>query len=99
MEVTYWINQPAKLMIKRISETQADLLVVFGRDMNQPFDHRHTRVTYPSALRLDEALKDMQASTVDAWEELMNEYLQVNKVKLEIMNVFRQRKYERGDLR
>jgi hypothetical protein len=97
MEVTYYINAPMKKMLKVISPLQADLLVVFGRDLNQPFDHRHTRVTYPSAVRQAEELKDMEPSTPEAWELLMNEYLQVNKVKLERMNEYRQRKFEKGE--
>lgn len=97
MEVTYYINPQLKKMIKVISPLQADLLVVFGRDPSQPFDHRHTRVTYPSAERQAEDLKDMQPSTPEAWELLMNEYLQVNKVKLERMCEYRQRKFEKGE--
>lgn len=99
MIVTYWINHAERKMLKRFSDTQADLLVVFGRDMNQPFDHRHTRVTYPTAERLDEAISGMQASTAQAWEDLMNEFLQVNKVKVDIMNVYRQSQYDRGTQR
>lgn len=86
-------------MIKRISPTQADLLVVFGRDINQPFDHRHTRVTYPDPARLEEALTGMAESTAQAWEDLMNDFLQVNKVKVELMNVYRQSQFDRGTLR
>lgn len=99
MIVTYWVNKDEKKMIKRISPTQADLLAVLGRDINQPFDHRHTRVIYPTPERLDEALVGMTESTALAWEDLMNEFLQVNKVKIDLMNIYRQSKFDRGTLR
>lgn len=91
--VTYWIIAEKKKMIRRISPTEADLLVVFGRDLSKDFDHRHTRVTYPSSDRLDEDLQGMTTSTPEAWEQLLNEYLQVNKVKLSRMCEYRQRKF------
>lgn len=93
----YWAQPEKKKMMKRISPTQADLLVIYGRDLTKEFDHRHTRVTYPTPERMEEDLKDMQPSTAEAWELLMNEYLQVNKVKLERMNEYRQRKFDKGE--
>lgn len=93
-EVTYYIHAGLKKMLHVVSPTQADLLVVFGRDLSQPFDHRHTRVTYPDPERLAEDLKEMQPATASDWELLMNEYLQVNKVKLDRMNDYRQRKFQ-----
>jgi hypothetical protein len=99
--VTYWVHPDPdqKIMMLRFSPTQADFLVVFGRDLTKPFDHRHTRVTYPSEARLDEAIAKLVPGSPQGWNDLMNEYLQVNKVKLEIMNVYRQAQYDKGTLR
>lgn len=91
--VTYWKHPELKKMIRRISPNQADILSVVGRDLTKEFDHSHTRSTYPSPERLDEELKDFKPGNLDDWELLMNEYLQVNKVKLSRMNEYRQRKF------
>lgn len=91
--VSYWVLPEHKKMFRRVSETQADLLVVQGRDLSKAFDHRHTRVYYPSAARLEEDLRGMSESTMEAWEDLLNEYLQVNKVKLDRISEYRQMKF------
>lgn len=98
MEVTYWGNPATNLMYKRLSPTVLILLQVQGRDMAKPFHHKHELVTYPTAERLEKDLADMKPRTAQDWEDLMNEFLQVNKVKLEIMNVHRQSMYEKGVL-
>lgn len=96
-ETNFFVHPEQKKMIHRIGPAQADLLVVFGRDMSLSFDHRHTRATYSSAECLDEELRNMQPSDATTWELYMNEYLQVNKAKLDHMNQYRQRKFEKGE--
>lgn len=94
--VSYWSAPENKLMYRRISPTEMILLQVHGRDLGGAFSHRHEKVTYPSSERLEASLSTLQKSDAAAWEDLMNEYLQVNKVKLEMMNVYRQSQYDRG---
>lgn len=98
-EVAYYINPEAKLMYKLTGPTHAYLLQVDGRDLSAVFHHRHESVTYPSAERLQQELAGLAPSTAEAWYDLMNEYLQVNKAKLEIVNEIRQRKYDKGELK
>jgi hypothetical protein len=97
--VHYWSDSAQKLMYKQISPTEVILLQVSGRDLSRDFSHRHEKVTFPSAARLSEDISRMQESFFQDWENLMNEYLQVNKEKLAIMNEHRQRQFERGQLR
>lgn len=99
-EVNYWINKEAKLMYRRVSAAQVDQLQVLGRDLGAAFSHSHRRVTFPSPDGLQEDLNihKMEASNAEAWEDMMNEYLQINKEKLNIMNQYRQRRYEEGRL-
>jgi hypothetical protein len=99
MEVSYYENTEAKLMYKRLSPTEAILLQVLGRDMSKPFHHKHEKIVFPSSDRLEKDLADMKPRTAQDWEDLMNEYLQVNKVKLEMMNDLRQRRYQEGALK
>jgi len=98
MEVTYWATPEVNLMYKRISPTVVILLQVNGRDLNQDFHHKHEKVTFPSAERLEKDIQEMKVRTAQDWEDLMNEFLQVNKVKLELMNIHRQQRYEKGAL-
>ena len=99
METTYFANPETNLMYKRVSPTVVILLQVQGRDLNQDFHHKHEKVTFPSVERLEKDIQEMKIRTAQDWEDLMNEFLQVNKVKLELMNIHRQQKYERGELK
>lgn len=99
MEVTYFANPQTNLMYKRVSPTVVILLQVQGRDLNQDFHHKHEKVTFPSAERLEKDIQEMKIRTAQDWEDLMNEFLQVNKVKLELMNIHRQQRYDRGELK
>jgi hypothetical protein len=96
--VKYWMKPEEKLMFKVVSPTEVFLLQVLGRDMNGPFSHRHEKVTYPSEKRLAEETTHMLSGYAQDWEELMNEYLQVNKEKLALMSEYRQRLYNEGRL-
>ncbi len=96
--VTYWMKPAEKLMYKVVSPTEVFLLQVLGRDMNGMFSHRHEKVTFPSEARLAEETKAMLSGYAQDWEELMNEYLQVNKEKLVMMSEYRQRLYNDGRL-
>lgn len=92
----YYRKSAEKLMFKQISDTVVILLQIEGRDLSKHFHHKHETVTYPNAERLQEDVMDMEPGTADDWEDLMNEYLQVNKEKLRIMSAYRQRLYDEG---
>lgn len=98
---TYYHHPATKLMLRLTSPTHAYLLQVQGRNLDGPFAHRHESVTQPSPERMQEEIKilKLEPSTPEAWQDLMNEFLQVNKAKLEMMNTYRQRAYETGKLR
>lgn len=98
MEITYWGNPDKNLMYKRLSPTVLILLQVLGRDLLKVFSHRHELITYPTAERLEADLAEMKQRTHQDWEDLTNEYLQVNKSKLQIMSDHRQRMFEKGGL-
>ncbi|HYG19894.1 MAG TPA: hypothetical protein VD816_13245 [Ohtaekwangia sp.] len=97
--VTYHSDPVRKLMYKRISPTEVILLQIYGRDLGASFSHRHEKVTFPSRERLEEDLASMNKAFSQDWEDLMTEYLQVNKEKLNILNQYRQGQFERGMLR
>jgi hypothetical protein len=97
--VQFWADPEKKLMFRVVSPTELILLQILGRDIGGPFSHCHRRVTYPDPDRLQADLEGMKLSDAWKWEDLMNEYLQVNKVKLEVMNTYRQSQYEKGGLR
>jgi hypothetical protein len=101
MTPEFYANLTEKLMLKLTGPTQAYLLQVKGRDIGAAFSHRHESITYPSAERqLEEiTINKMVPTTSEAWEELMNEFLQVNKEKLEMMSRYRQHAYEKGTLK
>jgi hypothetical protein len=99
METEYFFTPEKKMMYRIISPTEAILLQILGRDLGGPFSHRHERITYPNEERLQSDISSMQPSNESKWEDLMNEYLQVNKVKLELMNVYRDSQYKKGALR
>lgn len=94
----YWINPGEKLMYRIVSQTEVYLIQVKGRDLNKSFTHRHEKVTFPDYERLDADLNSMEASTQQAWELLMNEYLAVNNLKREMMSEYRQKVYNNGGL-
>jgi hypothetical protein len=96
---SFWADPEKKLMIRQTGPAEAILLQILGRDVNGFFHHRHERISYPNPDRLQETLASLKPSDPVAWEDLMNEYLQVNKIKLELMNTYRQAQYEKGVLR
>lgn len=97
----FFINRAEKLMMKLTGPTHACLLQVKGRDLDGTFSHRHESVTYPSAERQAQeiAINKLVPATAQAWEELMNEFLQVNKEKLALMNLYRQQAFDKGTLK
>jgi hypothetical protein len=99
VEVKFWKNEQERTMIKQLSPTEIYLVQIAGRDLNAPFHHRHERVTYPNADRLTKDLESFSPGSAEDWEDFINEFLQVNKAKLEFMNVRRQKLYEAGKLR
>lgn len=97
----YHINPAKKLMLRITGPAHAYLVQVLGRDMNAPFSHRHESIMYPSPERLQEEIKlnQMQPATEQQWQELVSEYLQVNKAKVDVWNDWRQKQYENGNLK
>jgi len=95
---TYYANHEQHLMYKLLSPTMVDIIQISGRDMTGFFRHRHERITFPSEERLKQALASMTASSPEAWEEYMMEYLQVNKEKLTLIISQRQELYDKGML-
>lgn len=98
-ETTYYQDPAQKRMLRLVSPTEAIELQVLGRDLGSYFKHLHGKITYPSAERLAEEISKLQPATAEEWTDLMNEYLQVNKAKLELMNQYRQKQYEQGKLK
>lgn len=96
---SYWADFERKLMYKVLSPTEACVVQVHGRDLNKSFTHRHEKITFPSQERLLHDLSTLEESNANAWEDMMIEYLQVNKEKLEVLNAHRQRQFERGILK
>lgn len=96
---TYHSNPELKLMYKVVSPTEAIVVQILGRDLGGAFSHKHVRITFPDADRLNEELKDMHPSTPEAWEALLTEYLMINKEKLAIVNERRQMLYDQGQLK
>ena len=95
-EVKYWKDLSAKLMIKQLSPTEVVKLQIQGRDPSQSFNHIHCRVIYPSAERLAEDLEKLQEGCADEWEDLLTEFIQVNKEKAKFMNDHRQKLFDQG---
>jgi hypothetical protein len=98
-ESPYYQNKEQKRMLRQVSPTEAIELQVLGRDLGSFFKHLHGKITYPSAERLKEELTKLQPATAEEWESLMNEYLQVNKAKLALIDNYRQKQYENGKLK
>lgn len=99
-QVKYFYHAGQQVMYKRIGlQLSLVLLQIVGRDLSAPFSHRHERITFPSEERLQETISGCSESFAQDWENLLNEYAQVTKAKLEYINHWRQREYEAGRLK
>lgn len=91
---TFWEKKDENIIVKRESATKMHIIQVMGRELGKDFAHLHRSVTYPSKERLDEALKKFTPSTEEEYETLLAAYFQVNDVKREIFNRYRQAKFD-----
>lgn len=94
--VEFYALQGQKQMYKREGD-RIILLVAQGRNMGADFDHTHKTLGVLESEVLD--FTKMQPATAEDWNELMLEYLGINKEKANIMSAFRQHQFETGKLK
>lgn len=84
---TYWVNRKEDVAVVRINDLTIQGWKAMGRDLAKDFEHGHFQTTYPSKERLDDYLKDFEASNVD-------EYLQYQFAQHQLDDHFRARANE-----